>query len=147
MTTEQMDSNDAHPLPRKCFAYNQQGQRCTLHAGHDSMHVIAISWTDDECLDPAELLDATTRFMPVPEQPTPPFAGTSADAIMEQVARAEAAWARRNESVDQEALAAMDFGHPAPEPVLVDNRCVACDHQHASGKCRCGCETFIPRLS
>jgi hypothetical protein len=134
---------------RDCWAYNQQAQRCSQPAGHPGNHVISIEWSDEDCLDPMELLDATTRFMPVPAVATPPFDGVGSDVIMDQIARAEAAWENRDRAVDTEALAAlaMDFGSPADPPVLVDNRCVACDHQHANGKCRCGCEGFIPRLA
>jgi hypothetical protein len=124
---------------RICFAYNDRGLRCMQPAGHEGNHAHAIEWTDAECFDPADLI-------PIPAQPTPPFVG-DVDEIARQVAAAEAKWEARELSMDTEALAELDFGHPAIAPVLVDSRCVACDHQHSGGKCRCGCETFIPRLT
>jgi hypothetical protein len=107
-----------------------------MPAGHPGNHSISIEWTDDECFSP----------MAVPSVATPPFAGADNAEIMQQISRAEAAWENRDRNVDHEALAELDFGTPALPPVQVDARCVACDHQHANGKCRCGCETFIARL-
>jgi hypothetical protein len=123
---------------RICWAYNQQAQRCDMPAGHPGNHAISIEWSDEE----------TFEFMPIPTTPTPPSASASAEDTLAQVARAEAKWDNRDKNIDHEALAELDFGRPAEEPTLQDEgRCVACEHKHQSGKCRCGCETWIPRLS
>jgi hypothetical protein len=37
---------------RNCFAYNQQGQRCDMPAGHPGDHAITTTWTDEECYAP-----------------------------------------------------------------------------------------------
>lgn len=124
---------------QKCFAYSPDRLRCMQPAGHEGNHAHAIEWGDDECFDPADL-------MPIPTVATPPF-DADLDAIRAQVERAEAQWANRAQAVDTEALAQLDFGVPAtPSKPLDGGRCVACDHLHTGGKCRCGCETAIPRL-
>lgn len=134
MTLDQQE----HPV-KKCFAYNRDSLRCMQTAGHTGNHAHAIEWGDDECFDPTSILYASAL-------PTTMF-DADADAIHEQVSRAEEQWANRATAVDTEALAQLDFGYPATEPVVQDGgKCVACDHRHTGGKCRCGCETAIPRL-
>lgn len=55
------------PEPEKgaprCFAYSKQLQRCEKIAGHVGPHGFSVEWGDDECYDPAtviETLDAMT---------------------------------------------------------------------------------------
>jgi len=36
----------------QCWAHNVQGQRCEEEAGHQSRHVISVTWTDDEVWTP-----------------------------------------------------------------------------------------------
>lgn len=40
---------------RRCFAYNQQAQRCEMDAAHSGLHTVSSSWSDDECLTPGRL--------------------------------------------------------------------------------------------
>lgn len=41
-------------LPR-CWAYGPEGKRCDLSAGHEELHSISLTWTDEECIDPTAL--------------------------------------------------------------------------------------------
>ncbi len=56
------------PERRPCWAFNRQRQRCTLFAGHEDDHAIAVTWTDDECFDPTEVpaLPVSPISLPIP---------------------------------------------------------------------------------
>lgn len=45
----------------KCFAFNKQGLRCMVPAGHDGDHSHAITWTDDECWAPGDTIEVTLK--------------------------------------------------------------------------------------
>lgn len=60
----------------QCWAHNINRQRCTLPAGHDTHHSIAIQWTDDECYDP-NTTPAVTHT-PTPAPPPPVLAAPAA---------------------------------------------------------------------
>lgn len=116
---------------RQCFAYSQTAERCDLVADHDGPHSVSIEWTDDECFTPMQIPLVAAAPFDEPESVT-----------MQQIAAAERAWEARFTSVDQEAIAQV---MAEPEPVKPPTvPCVACGHLHQSGKCRCGCETYIP---
>ena len=111
---------------RKCFSYNRDGQRCMQLADHEGNHAVAIEWTDEESWTPDMLV-----------QVGPPV---EYDSTMSQIQAAEALWESREARMDTEALALVEA-----TPTPLGGPCVACSHQHQSGKCRCGCETYIPR--
>lgn len=45
-------------MATRCWALNQDGQRCELPADHmedpESLHEISHTWSDDECYDPTK---------------------------------------------------------------------------------------------
>ena len=49
----------------QCWAYNTSGQRCSLDAGHDALHTIMSTWSDDECFSPI------VHQLPKPQKPIP----------------------------------------------------------------------------
>lgn len=53
----------------KCWAHNEQGLRCMQPGGHTGAHAHAIEWTDDECFDPAALINSR----PVLATPEPQY--------------------------------------------------------------------------
>lgn len=55
----------------QCWAYNQAATRCTLEAGHDGLHMVASTWSDDECFNPTAPRPARPAPTPSPE-PTEP---------------------------------------------------------------------------
>ena len=36
----------------RCWAHNHVKVRCQLDAGHDGLHMISSTWSDDECYEP-----------------------------------------------------------------------------------------------
>lgn len=70
-------------IPR-CFAYNQQMQRCDLNAGHYGFHAVANEWNDDECFDPAQGAVAirATLGPPVPAFGPEPAAAPSEPCVV-----------------------------------------------------------------
>lgn len=52
----------------QCWAYNQTATRCTLEAGHDGLHMVASTWSDDECFNPT----ASRATKPAPTPVTVP---------------------------------------------------------------------------
>ena len=47
---------------RTCFAFNGDGLRCMVPAGHDGPHSHAIEWSDDEVWTPDHLSHGGTTF-------------------------------------------------------------------------------------
>ena len=43
-------------MATRCWALNEDGQRCELPAGHDDLHEISQTWSDDECYVPKPLV-------------------------------------------------------------------------------------------
>lgn len=39
-------------MATRCWALNEDAQRCELPAGHDDLHEISKTWSDDECYVP-----------------------------------------------------------------------------------------------
>ena len=35
-----------------CFAYSKSGQRCEFEAGHEGLHGLTITWSDEDCFSP-----------------------------------------------------------------------------------------------
>lgn len=54
-----------------CFAFNKDGQRCMLAAGHTQNHSHMIEWTDDECWSPQQIqhvaVPVIDSYSPEPE--------------------------------------------------------------------------------
>lgn len=46
---------------RQCWAYSPNG-RCHHPAGHPGDHIIEITWTDDECIQPGQPAMAKTEI-------------------------------------------------------------------------------------
>lgn len=51
----------------RCWAFNADGQRCDLDAGHQDDHQIHLSWTDEEVWDPSQVAeeDPDTEWVPL----------------------------------------------------------------------------------
>jgi len=86
----------------RCWAYNIKGDRCELDAGHDSPHMVATVWNDDECFDPTKTQQPTKTLPPIVKP-------------------------------------SINIDTPPAQP----SRCVACNHQHKGGECKCGCYEYI----
>lgn len=48
----------------RCWAHSKVGGRCDQDAAHDGLHSVTVSWDEDECLDPAQMVYAAV--LPVP---------------------------------------------------------------------------------
>lgn len=55
----------------RCYAYNMDGQRCELIAGHDDLHTVTKSWGPDECWAPGKTVEVTLQEYGVPRIVTP----------------------------------------------------------------------------
>jgi hypothetical protein len=130
---------------RQCHSFNRQGQRCEHPAGHPGNHVVSAEWSDEEAWMPSA---PGTLYMAVPE---PVADAPNLAAVMEQVTYAESQWEQRGSLVDVEALAQIEDIDPHvirdATPSVLGGPCIACGHMHASGKCRCDCETYVPSVA
>lgn len=36
----------------RCFAYSKKGERCEQEAGHDGLHTVSVSWSDEDVWTP-----------------------------------------------------------------------------------------------
>ena len=55
----------------RCFAYSKTGQRCEGYAGHDGLHFVNYSWTNEECWTPGAPIDVTLTEYGSPRLTTP----------------------------------------------------------------------------
>jgi hypothetical protein len=110
----------------KCFAFNKQGLRCMIPAGHDGDHSHAITWTDEECWAPGDTIEVTLK-----EYGSPRMMGV-ADGHIQPTYTAE-----------QEA----EIRALGPVPVYGEDRpgrCLLCSHAMHNGECsRCDCRSGI----
>ena len=99
---------------RQCWAFHRDGMRCEHPAGHPGDHVVQKTWTDLECATPGEFGES-------------PIIATVSTASL------------------REALAAPAPSIPIPpDPDPADaGKCVACNHKHKGGPCKCGCYEFV----
>ena len=81
----------------RCWAMNENMDRCGKRASHKGAHSITIEWDDDQCFN----YDKAVELAP---EPTP----------IKIIA-----------------------------PVVDITQCVACNHRHADGPCKCGCYEFV----
>ena len=130
---------------RQCHSFNRQAQRCEHPAGHPGNHVVSAEWSDEEAWMPSA---PGILYMAVPD-PVPDAPNLA--AVMEQVTYAESQWANRESLIDTEALAQIEDIDPHAirdaTPSILGGPCIACGHMHASGKCRCDCETYVPSVA
>ena len=105
-------------MSEKCHAFNQRGQRCDLYAGHEDDHQIVLSWTDDECWTPGQIVGN----------------GGMTTAVYTPAAKTAA------ETEAEETL--------GPVPIYGEGRpgiCVMCNHRMHALECeRCDCKAGIP---
>jgi hypothetical protein len=154
---DEFEEFEAAVAIRQCHSFNRQGQRCEHPAGHPGNHIVTAEWSDEEAWVPnfpreaSPLMgraDGHLAYMTVPE---PVADAPNLAAVMEQVTYAESQWEQRGSLVDVEALAQIEDIDPHvirdATPSVLGGPCIACGHMHASGKCRCDCETYVPSVA
>lgn len=102
-----------------CFAYSKKGQRCDGLAGHEGKHQFTVTWTDEECWAPGDMIEVTLK-----EYGTPNFGQSLPDAVAE---------------AEQSLGPVPVYGASKP------GTCALCDHaMHVRDCNRCDCRAGIP---
>lgn len=100
---------------RNCWAISAALKvRCDMPAGHSGDHSITVSWDDNQCWSPETDEPVALRVV------QPDMMSGLVDNHVREPVRA-----------------------PAVEPPAAPAKCVACQHQHKGGACKCGCHEFI----
>lgn len=66
----------------QCWAFNRDGVRCELDAGHATLHSLAITWDDDECFSPIAHQLPPNETIIVTSQPAPPVTDVSLPPVL-----------------------------------------------------------------
>ena len=64
----------------RCWAHNQTKVRCQLDAGHDGLHMISSTWSDQDCYEPEKTVH-TLIANPTQEHMNPPLSTATAQPV------------------------------------------------------------------